>query len=278
MTATPLDVSGVRFSIDGAIATITLDRPKAGNTIDMDMADGLAAASLRCVGDDTIRCVVVTGEGRFFCGGGDLAAMKAAGDANRGAFLHDLADRVHIALSRLMRMPKPLITIVNGPAAGAGLSLAICGDIVLAARSATFLAAYGGVGLTPDGGMSWSLPRLVGMRRAQEIIIRNRPVDAEEAGRIGLVTEVIDDDALLAEGMKLAQELAGGATAAIGSARALLLAAYDNALEAQLALEARTISAAGMTHEAAEGIGAFLEKRRPDFAGAARKSVTKKEA
>lgn len=263
--------SGVRFTVDGAIATITLNRPKNGNTVDMAMAEGLTVASLRCMTDDAIRCVVLTGEGRFFCGGGDLAAMKAAGDENRGAFLDELAGRVHMAASRLMRMAKPLVVLVNGPAAGAGLSLAISGDIVIAARSASFLAAYGGVGLTPDGGMSWMLPRLVGMRRAQEIIIRNRPIDAETAERIGLVTQVVDDDALMEEGMKIAAQLAASATGAIGAARALLLASYETTYEGQLERETRSIAIAGSTAEANEGISAFLEKRKPDFQGAAKK-------
>jgi 2-(1,2-epoxy-1,2-dihydrophenyl)acetyl-CoA isomerase len=170
-----------------------------------------------------------------------------------------------MAVSRLMRMAKPLAVLVNGPAAGAGLSLAISGDIVLAARSAHFTAAYGKVGLTPDGGMSWMLPRLVGMRRAQEIIVANRRIPAEEAASIGLVTRVVDDADLSREGAALAAELASSATLAIGGARALLLESHSNGLETQLEREARSIAAAGGTAESREGVAAFLERRAPDF-------------
>src|SRR3546814_8342093 len=138
-------------------------------------------------------------------------------------------------------MAKPLLVRVNGAAAGACLRLAICGDMVLAARSAHFTAAYGMVGLSPDGGMSWLLPRLICMRRAQAMIIGNQRVSANEAEAIGLVTRTVDDAALLSEGANLAEKLTSSATEAIGAARALLLESYDGALEAQLERETRSL-------------------------------------
>ncbi|NYH93731.1 2-(1,2-epoxy-1,2-dihydrophenyl)acetyl-CoA isomerase [Novosphingobium marinum] len=254
----------ILFEKSDGIATLTLNRPKAGNGINMAMARAYMDLAIRCDHDDEIRCVVLTGAGKLFCGGGDIAAFAEAGEGV-SAYLSELAGTLHMGVTRFMRMAKPLVTLVNGPAAGAGLGMAIGGDIVLAGRSASFLAAYGGVGLTPDGGMSWLLPRLVGMRRAQEMIIANRKVGAKEAEEIGLVSRVIDDEDLMEEGMRQARLLASSATSAIGGARALLLASYENSLEGQLEREVRSIAAAGGTAECREGVGAFLEKRKPDF-------------
>ena len=247
------------LTVENSIATLVLDRPAVGNTIDMSLARALVDATVRCDEDEAIRCVVLTGRGRLFCGGGDVSAFAGAGD-DLSAFLRELAGVLHEAISRLMRMKKPLVVLVNGPAAGAGLSLALAGDITLAARSAHFTAAYGALGLTPDGGMTWSLPRLVGYRRAQEIILGNRRVSAEEAAAIGLVTRVVADDALEAAGAELAANLARASTAALGAARQLLLDSFDAQLEDQLEREAQAIAAAGATPEARAAIAAFLAK------------------
>lgn len=251
---------------EGAVATITLNRPDAGNAIDFAFTDALAQVLDEIVDDPAVRCVVITGAGRLFCAGGDIGAFAAAGDKS-GPMLGELAGALHASVSRLARMAKPLVVLVNGPAAGAGMSLALLGDIVLAARSAHFTAAYGMVGLTPDGGMSWLLPRIVGLRRAQEMILTNRRVTAGEAAEIGLVTRVVDDADLAAAGQDVAAQLAQGATAALAGARALLAAGYANSLDAQLGLEAGTIAAAGATSDSAEGIAAFLARRRPQFGG-----------
>lgn len=142
----------VLLSKDGPIARITLNRPDAANAVDLDLARALLQATISCDHDPAIRCVVLTGAGKLFCGGGDVGRFEALGD-DVPAFLSELAGTLHMATSRLMRMAKPVLVLVNGPAAGAGLSLALCGDIVIAARSAHFTAAYGAVGLSPDGGM-----------------------------------------------------------------------------------------------------------------------------
>jgi 2-(1,2-epoxy-1,2-dihydrophenyl)acetyl-CoA isomerase len=247
-------------TVESSIATLILDRPAVGNTIDTALARALVDAAVRCDEDKAIRCVVLTGRGRLFCGGGDVAAFAEAGD-DISAFLRELAGALHQAISRLMRMKKPLVVLVNGPAAGAGLSLALAGDITLAAKSAHFTAAYGALGLTPDGGMTWSLPRLVGYRRAQEIIFSNRRVSAEEAAAIGLVSRVVADDALEAAGAELAANLGRVSTAALGAARQLLLDSFGAKLEDQLQREAQSIAAAGATPEARAAIAAFLAKR-----------------
>ena len=261
------DAGPVRLSIADGVAWVTLNRPEAGNAVDMALAQALLDVAVRCEQDDAIRCVLLSGEGRLFCAGGDLGAFRAAGD-RVDAFLEELATTLHAALLCFARMAKPLLVLVNGPAAGAGLSLAIAGDVVLCARSAHFTAAYGTLGLTPDGGMSWALPRLVGLRKAQEIILTNRRVGADEAERIGLVTRTVDDERLAEEGLAAAKALAGSARAALGAARALLRDSFQTNLQSQLASETRAITRAGASAECREGLAAFLAKRHPDFKGA----------
>ena len=260
-------MTAILYERDGAIARITLNRPEAGNAIDMALASELATAADAAAADPGVRCVVLTGTGRLFCTGGDVGGMAAAG-ADAPHFLRTLADTLHGAIVTLATMAKPLVVAVNGPAAGAGLSLALLGDIVIAARSAHFTAAYTGIGLTPDGGMSWLLPRVVGLRRAQAMILTNQRVDAEEAMRIGLVTQVADDDALGADTARVAEKLVAAPTAAIGAARGLILAGATATLADHLDREAATIAVAGAHSESREGVAAFLARRKPDFQGA----------
>lgn len=248
----------------GGIATITLNRPEQGNAIDMDIAQELVQAAADCASDDAVRCVLLTGAGRMFCVGGDVGAFADAGD-NAGPFLRELADILHEAVLTLATMNKPLVTAINGPAAGAGMSLAILGDIVIASDAAHFTAAYTGIGLTPDGGMSWLLPRLVGVRVAQTMILTNRRVSAEEAVETGLVTRVVPAAALVAEASALSGQLAAGPVRALGAARELLLTSNTHTLTEHLDAEAKAIAAAGEGAEAQEGIDAFLARRKADF-------------
>ena len=249
------------------IARITLNRPDAGNAITMILATELCDVAQTVSTDPTIRCVVLNGAGRLFCVGGDVGEMAAAGD-DAPQFLRELADTLHRAIIALATMAKPLVVLINGPAAGAGLSLAMLGDVVLATRSAHFTAAYTGIGLTPDGGMSWLLPRLVGLRRAQAMILLNRRVGADEAERINLVTQVVDDGTLELESQHVIEGLLAAPTAAIGAARGLLLAGSIAPFQDHLDHEAKTIAAAGGHRESREGVAAFLERRKPDFHGA----------
>ena len=260
-------MSAALLDRDRAVARLTLNRPDAGNAIDPALADALVAAADEVAADASVRCVVLTGAARLFCAGGDVGAMAAAGD-DAPAFLHALASTLHRAVTTLATMLKPLVVAVNGPAAGAGLSLALLGDVVLAARSAHFTAAYTGIGLTPDGGMSWLLPRLVGLRRAQAMILTNERVGADEAERLAMVTRTVDDADLSAATEEIAQRLVSAPTAAIGTARALLLAGTTASLHEQLDREAAAIARAGAHSEAREGVAAFRARRRPDFAGA----------
>ncbi|WP_027527769.1 enoyl-CoA hydratase/isomerase family protein [Bradyrhizobium sp. Ec3.3] len=250
----------IEFSSAEKIATVILSRPDHGNTIDPALARALLEAAERCDDDDDIRCVVLTGRGKLFCGGGDVSAFAAAG-TDVSAFLEDLAETLHAAIMRLMHMRKPLITLVNGPAAGAGMSLAMIGDFALAARSAHFSPAYTALGLSPDGGMSWLLPRVVGLRRAQEIILSNRRVLSDEAERIGIVTRIVDGEQLLASGAELAAKLAAEPVAALGAVRRLLLESYDSTLERQLEREMRSIAALGNSEESRRRVAAFVARR-----------------
>lgn len=256
----------VTLSRDGAVATITFNRPDQFNAINLPLARALVEAALDVDQDDSVRCVVLTGAGRMFCAGGDIGLMQSAG-TRAGQALSELAGTLHMATTRLARMNKPLLCAINGPAAGAGLGLAIMGDIVIAGTSANFTPGYSGIGLSPDGGATWLLPRLIGLRRAQEMLLTNQRIDAEEAAKIGLVTRTVANEVLMEEAMATARKLATAATGAIGTVRAQLLASYGASLEAQLEVEVRGIAAAAAGSDGQEGVAAFLQKRRPEFTG-----------
>ncbi len=252
-------------SADG-IARIVLHRPDAANGLDPQLARELGAAAARCDADPAVRAVVLTGSGRFFCAGGDLKAMAAAGPDGTGRFVKGLADDLHRAVSTLARMAPPLVVAVNGVAAGAGVGLAAVGDLVVAARGATFTMAYTRAGLSPDGSSTWFLPRVIGLRRTQELVLTNRVLSATEALDWGLVTRVVPDEHLAAEATALATALAAGPRSAQASVRQLLLASPGHGLEEQMELEARAIAACAVAPDGREGIGAFVAKRPPRFA------------
>lgn len=256
----------IRIDRVGAVATLTLDRPEAGNAIDIPMADVFLAAVLECDADPDIRCVVLTGAGTMFCAGGDVKAFAAAGDATP-ALIKRLTAPLHAGVARLARMDKPLVTAINGAAAGAGFGLAILGDVALAARSAKFAIAYGALGLSPDAGTTWLLPRLVGLRQAQRLALEGERIDAIEAERIGLISRAVDDDALADETRRVAEKLAGGSMGAIRRTRELLHASFGAGLETHLENEAQSIARSSAAPEGREGVAAFVEKRRPDFKG-----------
>jgi 2-(1,2-epoxy-1,2-dihydrophenyl)acetyl-CoA isomerase len=219
---------------------------------------------MRCEADAAIRCVVLTGTGKLFCGGGDVAAFAGAGD-DLPKMLREITVYLHAAISVLARMEKPLVTAINGSAAGAGIGLALLGDVALAEPTASFSLAYTGIGLTPDGGATWLLPRLIGLRRTQELCLTNRRVKAEEAASLGLVTRLVEAGTLAAETRTLTDQLARSATAALGATRKLLLESSTNSLEDQLALESSVISHQALNFEGREGVTAFFEKRAPRF-------------
>jgi 2-(1,2-epoxy-1,2-dihydrophenyl)acetyl-CoA isomerase len=247
------------FERDGSIAKLTLNRPDLGNAIDLSLAKGLMKAAISCDEDDSIGCVVLTGAGRFFCTGGDVGEFVSAGDAVP-SLLKELTAYLHMAIARLARMQKPLITAINGPAAGAGLSLAVLGDIALSARSAHFTPAYTGIGLSPDGGSTWLLPRLVGLRRAQEIVLTNKRLGADDAAELGLVTRAVDDELLAEEVRAIVAQLGKSTTAAIGRTRNLLLSSLESSFETQMEDEARAIAELSRTSQTRDRIQAFVSR------------------
>lgn len=250
----------VRLESLAGVARITLDRPDAGNALDIPTARQLLHAALACDSDPTVRCVLLEAAGRQFCVGGDVRAFESAG-AQMPHFLKEITTYLHAAIATLARMDKPLVSAVQGAAAGAGIGLAVLADIVLAGPQASFILAYGGVGLSPDAGATWLLPRLIGLRRTQELLFTSRRVDAGEALSIGLVTRVVQDQPLTEGALEVARELADGPRRAYGATRQLLLESFSHPLEAQLELESRSIAQQGRL-DGIEGVTAFLQKRR----------------
>ncbi len=247
----------------GAVAVITLDRADAGNSLNMAMAGDLFQAGLECEADSGVRCVILTGAGGVFCFGGDLKAISD--QHNPAGFLNELTAKLHAAISVFNRMPAPVIAAVNGAAAGAGVGLLAMADLAFAAEDTKISLAYTGVALTPDGSTTYFLPRIIGRRRTLELMLTNRPLRAEEARKWGLLNRVVPGDQLMDEAMALAQKLAAGPAGAFAATKRLLLMSEDNSLEAQMALEGRTIAARGASAEGREGVGAFLQKREPDY-------------
>jgi 2-(1,2-epoxy-1,2-dihydrophenyl)acetyl-CoA isomerase len=222
----------------------------------------LAVAAALCDTKAT-KVVTITGAGRFFCAGGDLKAVAAA--PNAGAYVKGIADDLHRALSTFARMDAVVITAVNGTAAGAGFSLAVAGDLALSAESAKFTMAYTKAGLSPDGSASYYLPRLIGIRRTQQLMLTNRTLTAAEALDWGLLTEVVPDAELAARAEALADEMARTSRTSNGTVKRLLLGTYRTGFEEQMELEGRYIADSANSADGQEGIAAFLGKRPPAF-------------
>jgi 2-(1,2-epoxy-1,2-dihydrophenyl)acetyl-CoA isomerase len=249
-----------------AVATVTLHRPDAYNAFNRTMAHEIYGAVLELDEDPAVRCIVLTGSGKAFCAGGDVKDFAAAGE-RVGALIKELTTFLHGALSRLCRSDKPVITAVNGMVAGGGLGLALAGDLVLAAESARFTLAYSRIAATPDGGSTYLLPRLIGLRRAMELYLTNRVLTAREALEWGLVTRVVADAELSGAVEALARELAQGPTRAFGRAKRLFHHSTWESLETQMELEAQTIAESGRTEDFRLAVTAFANKQTPTFRG-----------
>lgn len=261
------EASPVLVRREGAVAFITLNRPEAGNSIDAPLARAFRAAVAGLHGDRTVRALVVEGAGKMFCAGGDLASF-AREDRAAARYVAGLIEDLHAGLELLAGFHAPVISAVHGAAAGAGLGLALAADLVVAGESSRFVMAYTRSGLTPDGGTSWLLPRLVGLRRALELTLLNRTLSAAEALDLGMVTEVVADGAVADRARELAVELAAGPTTAYATARRLLREALQADYGRHLASEARSIVGSFGTEDGLEGVRAFHERRRPSFNGA----------
>lgn len=261
-----------RLEIDGGVARLVMNHVEVMNAVSLEMLAGLIKA-LNVIEKpgSGVRCVVWTGEGRGFCTGANLSDGRVGGsdqpdpaerDAGEGLERH-----YHPFLRRIRNLKMPVITAVNGPAAGVGMSFALMGDMILAAKSAFFLQAFRRIGLVPDGGSTWLLPRLVGLARAKELSLLGERLPAEKALEWGLINRVYDDADLMPEAMKLAKELAAGPTVSLSNIRSLYNRSFDRTYEEQLDAERWAQLTAGRSRDFAEGVKAFLEKRPAEFKG-----------
>ena len=256
----------VLFERDGAVATIRLNRPDRLNAIDAEAAHLLLEACRRAEHEDGLRALVLAGEGRAFLAGGDVGAFHEAGDGVQ-EHVRGLIGLLEETITVLDRLRMPVIVRVQGAVAGAGMSLMLTGDVVIAADDTKLAFAYGSIGTTPDGGLSWALPRAVGHLRAMRIALLGEAIDAEEALELGLVTKVVPRDELDAATAKVAGRLAAGPTQAYARTRDLLRSSWRHTLAEQLALERQSFVASAGTEDFREGVAAFVERRRPEFRG-----------
>jgi 2-(1,2-epoxy-1,2-dihydrophenyl)acetyl-CoA isomerase len=253
----------VRLEIRDHIAHLTMARPDAANTMNLQFGRDFFAAARAIEAAPEARAVILTGEGKNFCFGGDLKGMIATG-ADVGVYLTELTTDLHAGMAILARMDAPVIAAINGTAAGAGLGLVLAADLAIAGRSAKFAPAYTGVGLTPDAGCTFLLPRAVGHKRAMEMLLTNRVLDAEMALDWGLINRIVDDASLAEAAATLATRLAAGPRGAFGALKRLVAEAQPGFV-AQLARESASIAARGASAEGREGISAFLDKRAAQF-------------
>jgi len=255
------------LDIDAGLATLTLNRPEQGNALDAHASAELREAALQLSHDPSVRAVLLRANGKLFSGGGDLAGFAAAGPDALPRLVDGMTIDLHAAVARLSKMDAPLVAAVTGSAGGAGMSLVAACDLVVAGRSVKFTMGYTKAGLVPDGTSSFYLSRVVGLRRAMDLVLTNRVLSAEQAEDWGLVSRVVDDDKVVEEATTLARQLAAGPTKAFGLAKRVLYAGASSPLEEAMERESASIAAAATTADAQEGIAAFLAKRAPQYQG-----------
>jgi 2-(1,2-epoxy-1,2-dihydrophenyl)acetyl-CoA isomerase len=262
MTAEP-----VLHKVADGVAMVTLNRPARRNALDAAMHERLGEVLDAVQGDERVRALVLTGAGEGFCAGQDLNERRRKEGAPPPDLGRSLAEKYNPLIRRLVRFPVPTIAAVNGVAAGAGCGLALACDLVFAARSAKFAFAFARIGLIPDSGLTYFMPRLVGRARALGIALTGETVGAEEAQRIGLIWKAVDDGKLMDEALTLARRFAAGPALGLERIKQVMLASGENALDAQLDLERDTQRELGMSEDYAEATEAFFEKRAPVFKG-----------
>jgi len=245
------------------ICTITMNSPKTLNALSSGLTAGLEEAFEECF-DETVRTVVLTANGKAFCAGGDLQGMLEMGAPK---WLQQVPKRLAVVISTIRELPKPVIAAVNGPAMGVGMSVAMACDLRIASDKATFVQAYTSVGLSPDGAWSLTVPRIVGLSKAMEMLLLDKPVNAEEALRLGLVSMVFAADSFVEETDKLAKKLASGPTSAFARGKQLINKSLLRELECQMENERINIMAGGASSDFKEGVDAVFKKRKPEFTG-----------
>jgi 2-(1,2-epoxy-1,2-dihydrophenyl)acetyl-CoA isomerase len=257
-------VAELRLEVTDRVATITLDRPDALNALTVPLKEELLGALRQAGSDPAVRAIVLTGAGRAFCAGQDLRERLEPGVAPLDV---EIRERYNPVILAMRRLEKPIVGAINGIAAGAGASLAFACDLRIAAEGASFLLAFGRVGLIPDSGATWLLPRLVGAAKAAELALIATPLSAADAERLGLVARVVPVESVVGEARAVATHLAEMAPRAVALTKRALEASWTASLEEQLELEAELQGIAGATADHAEGIAAFMEKRPPRFTG-----------
>lgn len=260
-----MEYETIECTREDGVGWIVFDRADAHNSINETMGRELPDAAQRLASDDDVRCIALTANGPTFNTGADLTMLS--GDGSDEPVIRSLANGLHEFVSQLVRAPKPVVTGVNGIAAGGGLGPSICGDVVLAGESARFEFAYPRIGLCGDGGSTYLLPRLVGLRKAQEIAFRDEPIGAAEADEIELVTEVVADEDLDGKLTQEATRLASGPTKGYAATKRLFAESLDRPLDSQLADEAGTIARLTNTEDFSRGHAAFGGDEPPEFVG-----------
>lgn len=263
-----MNLETVLYSLDDTIATIRMNRPEALNALSLQLGIDLAAAVKKAIADNA-RAVILTGSGRAFCSGGDLREMRSMGEEQGSieAFLDAPLKALHEVIALIRETPIPFIAAVNGVCAGAGTNFALACDLVLAADDASFNEAFVRIGLSPDCGGTFFLPRAIGEKLAAEMLMTGMTVSAQRAAEIGMINRMVPAPDLMSESLKLAASLATGPTAALGRVKRMLNATFSNDLTSQLELEADCQVESGQSADFQEGVAAFFEKRPPNFSG-----------
>jgi len=255
------------FTKSEGVAELVMNRPESFNALNAELIGEMVDAVVRCYRDDEVRALILTGSGSAFCAGGDIKAMHQTLDDDPSVFFRSLVLPFNGFVSSLQRLPKPVVGAINGVAAGAGFSCALVCDYVMVAEEARFVAAYSSIGLSPDGGLTYWLPRLVGTRRAMELILTNRALSAKDALDLGIVNRVVPQACLMEEARQMAKTLAQGPTEAFGKTKVLMNLGAGESLETQLELERQSMAEVSGTEDFKEGVRAFVEKRKPAFKG-----------
>jgi 2-(1,2-epoxy-1,2-dihydrophenyl)acetyl-CoA isomerase len=254
----------IEFSVSNGVATLRLNRPQVYNSFTREMALAMQDYLDQCASDASIRCVVITGVGKGFSAGQDLAEISGP---NAPEMRTILGEHYNPIVQRIVHLEKPVVAAVNGVAAGAGANIALACDIVVAAESASFIQAFSKIGLIPDSGGTWTLPRLIGLQRASAVMMLADKVSAPEAERWGMIYKAIPDDQFEAEVLRISSTLAGMPTKGLALTKKALQHSFSHSLTQQLATEESLQIQAGQTHDYKEGVRAFLEKRKPQFNG-----------
>ena len=260
-------MSSIDLERRGAVAIVTLDNPAARNALDLDMRRALLDTFRALAEQNDVRAVLLTGAGRGFCAGQDLSERNVAPGAAPIDLSESLGSNYNPLVRRLRELPKPVVCAVNGVAAGAGANIALACDLVVAARSASFVQSFARIGLVPDSGGTYFLPRLAGSARAMGLALLGEKLSAEDAERWGLIWKVVDDSKLADFSFDLAKQLASGPTKGYGLIKKALYASANNTLDAQLDLERDVQREAGFSEDYREGVSAFMQKRKPGFKG-----------